>query len=436
MSSEPIVRASNLGKCYKIYDKPSDRLLESLPWQPLRHRQFWALRNVNFELTRGQTLGIVGRNGSGKSTLLQLLSGILTATEGSIDTPDRVGALLELGSGFNPEFTGIENIFLNASVLGLSQGEVQENLQNILDFANIGDFAEQPVKTYSSGMSIRLAFAVQALLNPDLLIVDEALAVGDELFQKKCYAHLEQLKRNGTSILLVTHNCQQILQHCDVAMLLHQGQQVLWGSPKLITSAYQRLMSSKADEDWKAAIQSIQSHIDQQNPPVGTSSLGDPSKRPASAVSYPQHQGCIRQIKIRDQQGRATNVIASDEPFTLTFHYEVERDFEGLRFGCHIANGSGLRITGQGYPSEHQPGLQASAKRHFSIAFSFRSGLQPGTYFVGGGFWEEQNPQSYIHRVLDYVALRIEPVGPSNSMGFCNLVASDPLLQWQEPAGT
>ena len=201
---------------------------------------FWALRDINFELRQGQTLGVVGRNGSGKSTLLQILCGTLTPTEGQINCHGRIAGLLELGSGFNPEFTGIENIFLNASLLGLKQKDIDSRLDSILAFADIGEHIHQPVKTYSSGMALRLAFAVQANIEPDILIVDEALAVGDELFQKKCFSRLSQLKQQGTSILLVTHSCAQIIQHCDQALLLHKGQQQLLGQPSIITTTYQQ----------------------------------------------------------------------------------------------------------------------------------------------------------------------------------------------------
>ena len=230
MNDNIAIRASGLSKCYRIYNHPRDRLIQAI-WgrdrfarPKLRYREFWALNDVSFELARGQTLGVVGRNGSGKSTLLQLLCGTLLPTNGNVETKGRIGALLELGSGFNPEFSGLDNVYLNASLLGLSQTEIENQLDAILSFAEIGDFVDQPVKTYSSGMAVRLAFAVQAHISPDLLVVDEALAVGDELFQKKCYAHLNQLKEQGTAVLLVTHNCPQIIQNCDQALLLHAGE--------------------------------------------------------------------------------------------------------------------------------------------------------------------------------------------------------------------
>ena len=223
MMDDLAVQVYNLSKCYRTYKHPRDRLLQTL-WgrdrrgKPKRfYSDFWALQELSFKLPRGQTLGVVGRNGSGKSTLLQLLCGTLEPTSGKVQVRGRVGALLELGSGFNPEFTGLENVYFNAAVLGLSKVETDKRLDQILAFADIGDFIHQPVKTYSSGMTVRLAFAVQAHINPDVLVVDEALAVGDELFQKKCYAHLERLKEGGTAVLLVSHSCPAIIQHCDKA---------------------------------------------------------------------------------------------------------------------------------------------------------------------------------------------------------------------------
>jgi lipopolysaccharide transport system ATP-binding protein len=220
MSSEVAIKVQNLSKCYEIYDKPRDRLLQMLSRGKKKYcREFWALRDVSFEIRKGETVGIVGRNGSGKSTLLQILCGTLNPTSGTVETHGRIAALLELGSGFNPEFTGRENVYLNASILGLSKEEIDARYDAIIEFADIGDFINQPVKTYSSGMLVRLAFSVQAQVEPDILIVDEALAVGDAKFQARCFDRLKKLKENGTSILLVTHSSEQIVTHCDHAFL-------------------------------------------------------------------------------------------------------------------------------------------------------------------------------------------------------------------------
>ncbi|MCY1390091.1 Teichoic acids export ATP-binding protein TagH [compost metagenome] len=250
-SDDVAIRVNGISKCFTTYNKPQDRLKQALlprlqrltGKQPSRYgREFWALRDINFEVARGETVGIVGRNGSGKSTLLQIICGTLTPTDGTIETHGRVAALLELGSGFNPEFSGRENVYLNASVLGLSREEVDNRFDSIVAFADIGDFIDQPVKTYSSGMVVRLAFAVQAQVDPDILIVDEALAVGDARFQVKCFERLRQLKENGTSILLVSHSSEQIVTHCSRTILLDTGRVHMIGEPRKVMNRYMDLL--------------------------------------------------------------------------------------------------------------------------------------------------------------------------------------------------
>lgn len=252
MSSDDIaIRVSELSKCFQIYDRPRDRLkqfvmprLNRLIDRPARQyfNEFWALKDISFEIRRGETVGIVGRNGSGKSTLLQIICGTLTPTSGEVMTRGRVAALLELGSGFNPEFSGRDNVYLNAALLGLSKEEVDARFDDIASFADIGKFIDQPVKSYSSGMMVRLAFAVQSQIDPDILIVDEALAVGDAKFQAKCFERLRQLKERGTSILLVTHSSEQVVTHCSQAILLNNGEQIEAGESRRVVNRYLDLL--------------------------------------------------------------------------------------------------------------------------------------------------------------------------------------------------
>ncbi|BCR05180.1 sugar ABC transporter ATP-binding protein [Desulfuromonas versatilis] len=246
MSSDIAISVEGISKCYQIYDSPRDRLKQMLARGRRSYfKEFWALRDVSFTVERGETVGIVGRNGSGKSTLLQLICGTLNPTSGNISTRGRIAALLELGSGFNPEFTGRENVYLNASLLGLTNEEIDGRFKDIVEFADIGDFIDQPVKTYSSGMMVRLAFAVQAQVEPDILIVDEALAVGDAKFQAKCFDRLKKLKDNGTSILLVTHSSEQIVTHCSKALLLEKGEVVEGGEPRGVVNRYMDILFGK-----------------------------------------------------------------------------------------------------------------------------------------------------------------------------------------------
>ncbi len=247
MSSDIAIRMTNLGKSYQLYDRPRDRLKQFLVPRIKKillskstnyYHEFWALRDVSLEIARGETIGILGRNGSGKSTLLQLICGTLTPTTGTIETHGRLAALLELGAGFNPEFTGRENVYMNAAILGLDKEAIDSRFCDIASFADIGDFMDQPVKTYSSGMYVRLAFSVQIMVDPDILIIDEALAVGDARFQLKCFQRLENLKKNGTTIVLVTHAIDQIRTFCDTGLVLHEGYPVYYGDSKTSAVKY------------------------------------------------------------------------------------------------------------------------------------------------------------------------------------------------------
>ncbi|MGE5558184.1 MAG: ABC transporter ATP-binding protein [Bacillota bacterium] len=231
MSKEIVVKAENLSKIYKLYDHPIDRLIESLhPFKKQYHRDFYALKDVNLEIRRGEAIGIIGKNGAGKSTLLKVIAGILLPTMGSLQVNGRVAALLELGAGFNPEYSGMENIFLQGFIMGYSREEMKHKAGDIIAFAGIEDFINQPVKKYSTGMFIRLAFSIATVVNPDILIIDEALAVGDVFFRQKCFNRMEALKQNNTSIILVSHAMNEVRQFCTKALLLNNGQPVFWGN--------------------------------------------------------------------------------------------------------------------------------------------------------------------------------------------------------------
>lgn len=252
MSCDDIaIQVKNVGKCYQMYRQPQDRLkqmclppiyraLGKIP--PCYYEPFWALKNISFEVKRGESVGIIGQNGSGKSTLLQIITGILSPTEGHVSVKGRIAALIELGSGFNPEFTGRENVFLNGSLLGLSQSQIESKFDEIAAFADIGSHLDHPVKTYSSGMMLRLAFAVQTVVEPEVLIVDEALAVGDAKFQLKCFRRLDKLKENGTTILFVSHAIELVRSFCDIGVVLNHGQQICLSDAKTATTVYQGIL--------------------------------------------------------------------------------------------------------------------------------------------------------------------------------------------------
>jgi len=241
MSSDDIaLRVQNVSKCFEMYAKPVHRLLQTLTMgKKTFYKEFWALKDINFEVKRGECVGIIGRNGAGKSTLLQIIAGTLQPTTGSVEIKGRVAALLELGSGFNPEFTGRDNVYMNATILGLTKAEIDAKYDEIVAFADIGEFIDQPVKTYSSGMMVRLAFSVQVVINPEVLIIDEALAVGDMFFQQKCFLKLKQLQENGCTSLFVSHDISSIKNLCSMVVYLKGGRMNCIGSPVEICTAYQ-----------------------------------------------------------------------------------------------------------------------------------------------------------------------------------------------------
>ena len=421
------IEAIDLSKCYQLYNKPSERLKQAMPWQKEKlYREFWALRDINFRLERGKTLGVIGRNGSGKSTLLQLICGTLTPTTGRVKINGRIGALLELGSGFNPEFTGLENVRMNAAVLGLKEKEINNQLDAILEFAGIGEFINQPVKQYSSGMVVRLAFAVQAHIDPTILVVDEALAVGDELFQKKCFARLEKLKQAGTSILLVSHSCAQINQHCDQVLLLHKGQPKLMGDPHRITTLYQRL-GHASDEEWNEVIKKEEKEYNEINyvQNKGNENTGnwkddnkkrinieikphlDKELRAESTITYPARGITIELIEVTTETGEPINTMPHGTDFKVRITYKCEKSYEAVRFGCFIANNNGARVTGQSYPKLNRESVKTKKDETAEITFSYHGGLWPGFYFVGAGVAEANSAGLFLHRVIDAVAIRI-----------------------------
>ena len=447
------IQVSNLSKCYQIYNSPRDRLKQFVVPRIQRvagkvpkqyYSDFWALKDVSFEVKKGETVGIIGRNGSGKSTLLQMICGTLNPTNGSIQTSGRIAALLELGSGFNPEFTGRENVYNNAAILGLSKEEVDARFDDIAAFADIGDFIEQPVKTYSSGMLVRLAFAVQATVDPNILIVDEALAVGDEIFQRKCFARLEALKSQGTSILFVSHSPASIIELCDRTLLLDHGTRLMYGEAPKAIRAYQMLIYAPVEEQ-KRLIKEYRSADELGNNPEIEKRLGetteissehifdafDPNLIPETTTIYPVQGAEIDSIQIVDNKGQAVNLLQPGGCYQFVVSGRFLTDFAGVYFGIHIKSISGVEITGQRFPKEGSYLEHATMGQNFKISFAFRMDLLPGVYFAGGGIWSSQEPNC-AHRILDAVMFRIAPNEKLKSFGYVDLLAAEPVLEISE----
>ena len=247
-NAEVAIEVNNLSKVYKLYDKPSDRFREALRLTRKQYREHYALRDVNMTIRQGETVGIIGTNGSGKSTILKIITGVLNPTAGQVQVNGRISALLELGAGFDMEYNGIENVYLNGTMIGFSEEEIERKLPEILDFADIGDYVHQPVKTYSSGMFVRLAFAVAINIDPEILIVDEALSVGDVFFQAKCYRKFEEFKAKGKTIVFVSHDLSSVSKYCDRVYLLNQGVLLGEGSPKKMIDAYKQVLVGQYEE--------------------------------------------------------------------------------------------------------------------------------------------------------------------------------------------
>ncbi|WP_424253682.1 ABC transporter ATP-binding protein [Desulfoprunum sp.] len=439
MSSDAVIKVENLCKCYQIYEKPRDRLYQMLMRGHRQYyREFWALRDVSFEIQKGETVGIIGRNGSGKSTLLQMVCGTLNPTSGSIRTSGRIAALLELGSGFNPEFTGRENVYTNGAVLGLSENEIDSCFDDIAEFADIGEFIERPVKTYSSGMMVRLAFAVQATIEPDILIVDEALAVGDEKFQRKCFARLEALKNNGTSILFVSHSGPQIVELCDRAILLEQGRRLMCAKPMQVVRAYQKLIYAPREEQIRLAqeyqamdqrqvageesgakISAKKDSVPDSPSAVLAQDHFDPGLVPETTTVYPIQGAEIQAIEILDTEGRAVNVLQLGGEYQFVVTGRFLADIQRVYFGIHIRSISGAVITGQRYPEIGKYIEHIDKSNNFRIKFHFRMIVLPGVYFVGGGIWSAgEKEQTCCHRILDALMFRLKPEPKIHSFGY------------------
>lgn len=433
MSSEIAIEVKKLSKCYQIYEQPRDRLKQfilprlqcSILKQPKQYfREFWALKDVSFEIKKGETVGIVGRNGSGKSTLLQMICGTLNPTSGSIQTNGRIAALLELGSGFNPEFSGRENVYLNGAVLGLTRQEIDSRFDDIVAFADIGNFIEQPVKTYSSGMMVRLAFAVAINVEPEILIVDEALSVGDELFQRKCFARIEAIRANGATILFVSHSGSQIVELCDRALLMDSGEKLTDGKPKKIVGLYQKLLYAPMDrreevrEQIIGAISSGQHERElQEQKNVGSSGslvlsdFFDPHLQPKSTISYEERGALIRKPQLFNLAGNKVNCLQSGEFYFFKYNVQFTSDATNVLFGMLIKTLSGVELGGAVSASNLRKALPyASTGSSYHVEFRFQCNLNPGLYFVNAGVYGIKNGEEvYLHRMLDACIFRVQP---------------------------
>jgi len=441
MCSDYAIEVNDVSKCYHIYDSPADRLKQSIysgfsrlvgaSAKPF-FREFWALKNVSFKVKKGESVGIIGQNGSGKSTLLQIICGTLSPTGGEVKTQGRIAALLELGSGFNPEFTGRENIYMNGAVLGLSRKEIDDKFDEILSFADIGEFVEQPTKTYSSGMLVRLAFAVQVCVEPEILIVDEALAVGDALFQKRCFERMEKLRTNGTTLLFVSHDQESVRTMTNKAVFLEHGIVKFSGtsadalleyrkklheieSAKLSQTAQHLKEKAKKlrEETVVAGLESQKNNDEKEDVLIDGEK---PFSERLKSFSFGDLDAEITDVEIFNSENEPCSHFDPRDQIRIVVHCIAHADLTHLNVGLRIRNKEGVKIYSWGTLNQ-DISLRSGVKREgevfwersfskgesFSVEFIFTCGLGPNLYEIQASISEEGKPYYAEQRMIHWI---------------------------------
>ncbi len=419
------ISVKDLDKVYKLYEKPMDRLKDSLGLTRKQlYKEHYALKKVNMDIRRGETVGIIGTNGSGKSTILKIITGVLNPTAGSVQVDGRISALLELGAGFNMEYTGIENIYLNGTMIGFTEEEIEAKMQDILDFADIGDFVYQPVKTYSSGMFVRLAFAVAINIEPEILIVDEALSVGDVFFQAKCYRKFEEFKQMGKTILFVSHDLSSISKYCDRVVLLNKGVKLAEGAPKEMINRYKKLLvhadeTDLLDEDASGASET--NAISRADKAKASSAFWKDSMNVnEGATVYGNGMASVVDFGIFDEEELLTSSIEKGTVFTVRSKVTFAEDIADPIFTFTIKNLKGTDVTGTNTMFEKVPLALAKAGETYIASFRQRMQLQGGEYLVSIGCTGYRNGEfTAYNRLYDICSLTV--ISDKNTVGFFDM---------------
>ncbi len=419
---EHAIIVKDVTKIYKMYDKPIDRLKESLhPRHKEYHKKFYALNHISFEVKKGETVGIIGTNGSGKSTILKIITGVLSPSEGSVEVEGSISALLELGAGFNSDYTGIENIYMNGTMMGFSRKEMEAKLQDILDFADIGDFVYQPVKTYSSGMFVRLAFALAINVEPEILIVDEALSVGDVFFQSKCYRRMEEIRQKGTTILMVTHDMGSILKYCDRVVLLNRGNFVAEGVPGHMVDLYKKILANQMD--------SLKEELAEMNDFSGEKAgkkdtvhgrreglMKDKLTINHNRTEYGDGRAEIYDLGLFDERGNLTNLLLKGENFTIKERIRFYASIQSPIFTYTIKDKKGTDLTGTNTMFEGTDIRPVEAGDEYEVCFTQKMNLQGGEYLLSmscTGF--ELGEHVVYHRLYDVANITV--ISNKNTVG-------------------
>lgn len=418
---EIAIKVEDLTKIYKLYDKPTDRLKESLGLSrnKVLSKDHYALQHVSFDVKKGETIGIIGTNGSGKSTILKIITGVLNPTGGNLTVNGRISALLELGAGFNMEYTGIENIYLNGTMIGFTREEIEKKIDDILEFADIGEFIHQPVKTYSSGMFVRLAFAVAINIEPEILIVDEALSVGDVFFQTKCYRKFEDFKKMGKTILLVSHDLSSISKYCDRVILLNKGKKLAEGVPKQMVDMYKKVLVNQLDLDDQGKLTEV---VPEKKTVLAADIENQEEWSPSFDVNphineYGDKKAEIIGFNILDEKGLSSNTIEKGSTCTVKMRVMFHDKINDPIYAFTITDLKGTDITGTNSLFEKVNVKSKGPGEYQEIAFTQRMDMQGGEYMLSLGCTGYDQVDFVVHHRL-YEVCNLTIVSTKNTVGF------------------
>ena len=415
------IQVKDLEKVYKLYDKPSDRVKEALGFgRGKRHTEHHALKGVNLTIYQGETVGIIGTNGSGKSTILKIITGVLNPTRGDVTVNGRISALLELGAGFNMEYNGIENIYLNGTMIGFSEKEISEKLNDILEFADIGEYVHQPVKTYSSGMFVRLAFAVAINIEPEILIVDEALSVGDVFFQAKCYHKFEEFKQMGKTIVFVSHDLSSISKYCDRVVLLNQGVKLGEGGPKEMIDRYKQVLVGQYTVEESGTESLLEDEQLRRAAAKGSGAADKVLNVNPEVLEYGSKKAVITEYYIADDKERKTAALIKGSRFHIHMKVNIMENIEAPVFAFTIKNSKGTEITGTNTMFEKAFLESVKAGETKEIIFTQDMNLQGGEYLLSLGVTGYEGDEFTVYHRL-YDIMNITVISDKDTVGFYDM---------------
>lgn len=439
MQSNLAINVCDVTKIYRLYDKPIDRLKESISLTHKKyHKEFFALDKISFSVEKGSTVGIIGTNGSGKSTILKIITGVLNPTTGSVEVDGNISALLELGAGFNMDYTGIENIYMNGTMMGFSREQMEAKLPEILEFADIGDFVYQPVKTYSSGMFVRLAFALAINVEPEILIVDEALSVGDVFFQAKCYRRMEEIRKTGTTILMVTHDMGSVIKYCDKVILLNKGEFLAEGPAGEMVDLYKKILAGRMDDleaDLAKRLDSNFSDMMELNNDINKTHAKEYHGLMKEKISinpnkteYGDGRAEIYDLGLLDSKGELTNLLLKGEEFTIREKIRFNANIESPIFTFTIKDKKGTELSGTNTMFEGVEVKPVKPGDEAVVEFKQKMTLQGGEYLLSmscTGF--ENGTHVVYHRLYDVTFITV--ISNKNTVGVYDMESKVNLTQ-------